>query len=148
MKRNKKKIVDYLNSHIGENATTYRIAKECAILEDDEMDIKTDEYVRRIAYENGYRLNDDHCRDEFRGMPWVFDCYIEVEDVEMDLYRIMSKIQPKIERDLILDEYGIYDESKDRWIGFRLSIPSEIKELYDDVCRSIYEQENDVVIYD
>ena len=80
MKIDEKKLVEYLESHIGENTTTYRVAKECSVSEDDEMDFETDMLIRRVAEENGFRLNDDHCKDQFRGMPWVFDFFIEVSD--------------------------------------------------------------------
>ena len=38
---------------------------------------------------------------------------------------------------LIEEEYGIYDEEKDLMIGFRTSIPWQIKKSYDEVSDEI-----------
>ena len=38
---------------------------------------------------------------------------------------------------LIEEEYGIYDEEKDLMIGFRTSIPWQIKKIYDEVSYEI-----------
>ena len=83
MRIDEKKILAYLKSHIGENTTTYHLAMDAGAVEgmdDDCLHIEmwdVDMAVRRVADENGFRLNDDHCKDEQRGMPWVFDFFIE-----------------------------------------------------------------------
>ena len=75
MKLDEKKIVEYLKSHIGENTTTRRLAYDSKAIEEMNEDQfqeemwEIDETIRRIAEENGFRLNDDHCKDQFMGMP-------------------------------------------------------------------------------
>ncbi|MBR4461058.1 MAG: hypothetical protein IKS51_00525 [Erysipelotrichaceae bacterium] len=148
MKIDENKLVKYLETHIGENTTTYWLAKECSVSEDEEMDFETDLLIRRIAEENGFRLNDDHHAYEELGMPWVIDFFIEVADVEKDIARINKASQLKMKRLLILEEYGIYDEYKDRWVAFRFSIPWQIKKIYDEVNKEIEEYENEGILID
>ena len=148
MKIDEKKLVEYLEGHIGENTNTYRLAKECSVLDDDEMGFETDMLIRRIAKENGFRLNSDHHANEVLGMPWVIDFFIEVADVEKDLARIGNALQPEMKIALILEEYGIYDEYKDCWVAFRFSIPWEIKKIYDEASNEIDEFEEDDCISD
>ena len=148
MKIDENKLVKYLETHIGENTTTYWLAKECSVSEDEEMDFETDLLIRRIAEENGFRLNDDHHAYEELGMPWVIDFFIEVADVEKDIARINSATQLKMKWVLILDEYGIYNEYKDCWVGFRMSIPWQIKKIYDEVNQEIEEYEKEGIIID
>ena len=86
MKLDEKKIVEYLKSHIGENTTTRRLAYDSKAIEEMNEDQfqeemwEIDETIRRIAEENGFRLNEDHCKDQLMGMPWVFDFFIEIDD--------------------------------------------------------------------
>ena len=74
-------------------------------------------------------------------MTWDIDFYIEIADIEKDIYHINRAFQSKMKLLLIMEEYGIYDEEKDRWIGFRLSIPGRIKQMYDDICAETEELE-------
>jgi len=70
-------------------------------------------------------------------MPWVYDFYIEIADVKKDIARINRAFQYKMKLVLIEEEYGIYDEEKDLMIGFRTSIPWQIKKIYDEVSDEI-----------
>lgn len=49
---------------------------------------------------------------------------------------------------LIEEEYGIYDYEKDLMIGFRTSIPWQIKKIYDEVSDTVNELEADGTIID
>lgn len=152
MKISEKKLAEYLENHIGENCRTVDLAKECGIYEegkDFEIGLKEDSEIRRIAKENGFRLNDDHHADEFLGMPWSIDFYIEIADVKKDIRRINSAFQLKMKRQLIVEEYGIYKPYDDDYlIGFRLSIPWQIKKIYDEISEQIDEMEKDGRIID
>ena len=151
---NEKKIVEYLENHIGENTTTYRLAVEsgaCEGMSDEQIDeemMEIDNKIRNIAEKNDFRLNDDHHAFEELGMPWVIDFYIEIADVEKDIKWVTRSFQPKMRTVLVMEEYGIYDEWKDRFIGFRMSIPWQIKQIYDEACAVIEELEKDGVIID
>ncbi|MBQ6478509.1 MAG: hypothetical protein IJI44_03980 [Erysipelotrichaceae bacterium] len=145
MKLNEQKLLDYLRNHIGENTTTERLIKDSGACE-EEIDFELDGKVRRIARENGYRLNDDHCKDEFWGMPWVFDFFIEDADVDRDLARIRH-YQPRIALLLIEKEYGIYDYNG-TLIGFRTSIPYRIKQFYDETGEMLKEYERQGILID
>ena len=77
MKLDEKKIVDYLKDHVGENTTTYRLAKDSGALEGEFGGMETDSAIRKIAEENGFRLNSSHHNNELLGMPYSIDFYIE-----------------------------------------------------------------------
>ena len=68
---------------------------------------------------------------------WVYDFYIEIGNVKKDIARINRAFQYKMKLVLIEEEYGIYDEKKDLMIGFRTSIPWQIKKIYDEVSDEI-----------
>ena len=142
MTTNEKKVLEYLESHIGDNTTAYWLAKECGILENDEMDFETYLMICKVARENGFRLNGDHHKDEDRGMPWVFDFLIEVADVEKDVKRIMEANEPEKRIALIEDEYGMFDDL-DRLLGFRTTIPWQIKKIYEEALPVADEDEED-----
>ncbi len=142
MTTNEKKVLEYLENHIGYNTTAYWLAKECGILKDDEMDFETDLMIWKVAKENGFRLNNDHCRDEERGMTWVFDFFIEIADVEKDVKRIMEATESQRRMELIEDEYGIFDDF-DRLLGFRTTIPWQIKKIYEEALPVADEDEED-----
>ncbi|MBO4919757.1 MAG: hypothetical protein J5365_06330 [Erysipelotrichaceae bacterium] len=147
MKIDEKKLVEYLETHIGENTTTFRLAKECSLTQDDEMDFKEDELIRRIAEENGYKLNADYHAYEELGMPWVIDFYIEIADVEKNMEWINSGLQSRMKAELIEQEYGIYN-NWERLVGFRLSIPWQIKKMYDEICNELEENEKAGILND
>ena len=147
MKIDEKKLVEYLGNHIGENTTTFWIAKECSVTEDDEMDFEEDELIRRIAEENGYRLNADYHKYEELGMPWVIDFYIEIADLEKNMQWINKALQPKMKAELIIQEYGLYN-NWERLVGFRLSIPWQIKKMYDEIFNELDENEKDGILID
>ncbi len=144
MKLNERKIIEYLESHIGCNTNTYLLIKESGAYEEEfEMDFELDMQVRKIAEDNGFCLNSHHHDNEVLGMPWVIDFYIEVSDVEKDIARIAEKNSMMERISMVLDEYGIYNEYKDQWTGFRLSIPWQIKKIYDEACEKINKNQNE-----
>ena len=145
MKIDEKKLIEYLERNIGENTRTLDLAKECAVLENGDefrINLDNDSLIRRVAKENGFRFNADHHSNDEIGMPWSIDFYIEVADVEKDIRRIMNAFQLKMRAQLIVNEYGIYDENKDVLIGFRTSIPWQIKKIYDETNEEIDELES------
>ena len=147
MKIDEKKLIEYLGNHIGENTTTFWIAKECSLTQDDEMDFEEDELIRRIAEENDYRLNADYHAYEELGMPWVIDFYIEIADLEKNMQWINKALQPKMKAELIIQEYGLYN-NWERLVGFRLSIPWQIKKMYDEICNELDEYEKAGILID
>ena len=147
MKINEKKLIEYLETHVGENTTTYWLAKKCSISEDDEMDFEIDNLIRKIAEDNGFRLNADHHEYDLLGMPWVIDFFIEIADLEKNIKWIDRAFQLKMKAVLITQEYGIYD-NWERLIGFRLSIPWQIKKMYDEISEEIEEYEKNGITID
>jgi len=77
MKLDEKKIIDYLKNHVGENTTTYMIAKDSGALEGEFDGMETDASIRKIAENNGFRLYSDHHYNELLGMPYSIDFYIK-----------------------------------------------------------------------
>jgi len=140
--------------HVGNRETIFSLVKKsdaCDGKSDNEIRedmMKLGFEVRRIAEENGYRFNSHHHDNEESGMPWIYDFYIEIADVDKDINRINGPFQLKMKQVLIQDEYGIYDEEKDRMIGFRTTIPWRIKKIYDEVSDTIEELESDGRIID
>lgn len=136
MKIDEKRLIEYLEDHLGENTRTIELIKKCGddIEKDDlHMDLKTDSEIRRIAAKNGYRFNSAHHENDEIGMPWAIDFYIEDSDIERDIRRINEAVQRKMKKVLIVSEYGIYDDNNEDLTGFRLSIPWQIKKLYDEL---------------
>ena len=140
---NKERLLEYLETHVGDNTTIFELAKNSKAydgISDDEIKdeiMKINSEIRNIAIENGYRFNSHHHDNEESGMPWVYDFYIEIADVKKDIARINRAFQYKMKLVLIEEEYGIYDEEKDLMIGFRTSIPWQIKKIYDEVSDEI-----------
>ena len=143
MKINEKKLLEYLENNIGERETIFSLVKRSGAYEGkSDADIRSeimgiDRKVREIAEDNGFYFNSHHHDNEFLGMPWVYDFYIEIGDVEKDIKRINEAFQLKMKLVLIEEEYGIYDYEKDLMIGFRTSIPWQIKKLYDEISDTI-----------
>lgn len=141
MKINEKKYVEFLEKHIGDNYKMFDLLKESGSCEteNDELiiDLKLDRQARVIAEKNGFRFNSHHRDNVCWGMPWVYDFYIELADVEKDIARINAKGEPWKKKGLIEDEYGIRDAQGDLVLGFRTTIPAKIKELYDQICEEI-----------
>ena len=139
MKINKKKLLEYLEEHIGDNMNMLDLIEEsgaCEGISEEEIRedlLRINREIREIAEDNGYRLNSHHHDHEILGMPWVYDFYIEIADVEKDIARINRAFQLKMKIALIQYEYGIWDEEKDLLVGFRLSIPWQIKKIYDEI---------------
>lgn len=154
MKINEKKLLDYLEKHIGDRETIFSLVKESDAydgMSDDEIGrdmMKINFEIRKIAKKNGYRFNSHHHDNEESGLPWVYDFYIEIADVDKDIEWINSAFQLKMKLVLIQSEYGIYDEEKDMMIGFRTSIPWQIKKIYDEVSETVEELESDGRIID
>ena len=140
---NKERLLEYLETHVGDNTTIFELAKNSKAydgISDDEIKdeiMKINSKIRNIAIENGYRFNSHHHDNEESGMPWVYDFYIEIADVKKDIARINRAFQYKMKLVLIEEEYGIYDEEKDLMIGFRTSMPWQIKKIYDEVSDEI-----------
>ena len=140
---NKERLLEYLETHVGDNTTIFELAKNSKAydgISDDEIKdeiMKINSEIRNIAIENGYRFNSHHHDNEESGMPWVYDFFIEIADVKKDIARINRAFQYKMKLVLIEEEYGIYDEEKDLMIGFRTSIPWQIKKIYDEVSDEI-----------
>ena len=140
---NKERLLEYLETHVGDNTTIFELAKNSKAydgISDDEIKdeiMKINSEIRNIALENGYRFNSHHHDNEESGMPWVYYFYIEIADVKKDIARINRAFQYKMKLVLIEEEYGIYDEEKDLMIGFRTSIPWQIKKIYDEVSDEI-----------
>ena len=140
---NKERLLEYLETHVGDNTTIFELAKNSKAydgISDDEIKdeiMKINSEIRNIAIENGYRFNSHHHDNEESGMPWVHDFFIEIADVKKDIARINRAFQYKMKLVLIEEEYGIYDEEKDLMIGFRTSIPWQIKKIYDEVSDEI-----------
>ena len=154
MKINERKLLEYLEDNIGERETIFSLVKGSGSYEDkSDVDIRNkimeiDYEVRKIAEDNGFSFNSHHHDNAFLGMPWVYDFYIEIADVEKDIKRINEAFQLKMKLVLIEEEYGIYDYEKDLMIGFRTSIPWQIKKLYDEISEMINELEADGTIID
>lgn len=108
-----------------------------------------DSAIRKIAGENGFRLNSDHNDSKVLGMPWVIDFYIEIADPEKDIARIMSTENLTKRIAMIEDEYGLFEPySEDVLIGFRPSIPWQIKKIYDearDEIRKFQEEKSEII---
>ncbi|MBQ5553270.1 MAG: hypothetical protein IIU37_06745 [Erysipelotrichaceae bacterium] len=140
---NKERLLEYLETHVGDNTTIFELAKNSKAydgISDDEIKdeiMKINSEIRNTAIENGYRFNSHHHDNEESGMPWVYDFFIEIADVKKDIARINRAFQYKMKLVLIEEEYGIYDEEKDLMIGFRTSIPWQIKKIYDEVSDEI-----------
>ncbi len=151
---NEKKLLDYLERNVGDNETIFSLVKKSDAFDgrsDKEIRenmMEIDYEVRKIAEDNGYCFNSHHHDNEFLGMPWVYDFYIEIADVEKNIARIDRAFQWKMKMVLIEREYGIYDEEEDLMIGFRKSIPWQIKKIYDEVSDEIDELEKDGTIID
>ena len=150
---NEKRILEYLDRHIGNRITFFELvkdAKACEGMNDDEIQKKIMTIARivyEIAKDNGYRFNGDHHDYDETDRQWRDnDFYIEISDVEKDIARIKSAFQIKMKIVLIIEEYGIYDEEKDRMIGFRTSIPWQIKKLYDELSDELERLETDGTI--
>jgi len=154
MKINERKLLEYLEEHIGERETIFSLVKRSGAYEDkSDADIRSeimeiDFEVRKIAEDNGFSFNSYHHDNEFLGMPWVYDFYIEIGDVEKDIAWINRAFQYKMKLVLIEQEYGIYDAEKDLMIGFRTSMPWQIKKIYDEISDTIDELEADGRIMD
>ena len=74
MKIDEKRLIEYLEDHLGENTKTIELIKKCGddIEKDDlHMDLKTDSEIRRIAAKNEYRFNSAHHENDEIGMPWA-----------------------------------------------------------------------------
>ena len=147
MRIDEKKLIEYLKSHVGDNTTTFNLAKECSISDDDDIDFETDELIRNIAEDNGFRLNADYHEYEELGMPWVIDFFIEYADLEKNIEWINTAHQLKMKAALIVREYGLYD-NWERLVGFRLSIPWQIKKMYDEISDELEEYENNNIDVD
>ncbi len=154
MRINEQKLLEYLDSHVGDNFMMIELIEEskaCEEMNDEQIKRELSEIdfeIRRIASENGFRFNSHHHDNELLGMPWVYDFYIEIADVEKDIARINNAFQLKMKTVLIQNEYGIYDEERDMMIGFRTTIPWQIKKIYDEVCDEIDRLEADGCIID
>lgn len=154
MKINERKLLEYLEEHIGEREIIFSLVKRSGAYEDkSDVDIRNeimeiDFEVRKIAEDNGFYFNSHHHDNEFLGMPWVNDFYIEIGDVEKDIAWINRAFQYKMKLVLIEQEYGIYDAEKDLMIGFRTSMPWQIKKIYDEIQDTIDELEADGTIID
>ncbi len=154
MKINEKKVLEYLEKHIGDRETTFSIMNRSGAYDEncDEKNRKDmmeiDSEIRKIAEDNGYRFNSHHHDNEFLGMPYVYGFYIEIGDVEKDIKRINEAFQLKMKLVLIEQEYGIYDAEKDLIVGFRTSMPWQIKKIYDEISDTIDELEADGTIID
>lgn len=151
---NENRIREYLAKHVGDLTRTIDIVKDsnaCEGMDKDQISDKLmeiDHEIRMIAQDNGYRFNSHHHAYEERGLPWTYDFYIEIADVDKDIARINQAFQLKMKVVLIQEEYGIYDEEKDLMIGFRTTIPWQIKKIYDEICDEIEELEADGRIID
>ena len=154
MKINERKLLEYLEDNIGERETIFSLVKRSGAYEGkSDADIRNkiteiDQKAREIAEDNGFYFNSHHHDNEFLGMPWVYDFYIEIADVEKDIKRINEAFQLKMKLVLIEEEYGIYDYEKDLMIGFRTSMPWQIKKIYDEISDTIDELEADGRIID
>ena len=134
MKLDEKKIVEYLRSHIGENTSAYRLIEDSEAyegnLKDDDANLF--EFVQEvwdIAKKNGFRLNNDHNRYRIIGLPWNIDFFIE-ESAEKILSKIMKENDPSKRAMMIEETYGIYENNE--LVGFTVSIPWQIKKVYDE----------------
>ena len=135
MKLDEKKLLEYLKDHIGENTTTFKLAEECSLSDDENMDFEIDELIRKTAEDNGFRLNADYHAYEELGMPWVIDFFIEYGDLEKNIEWISTADQPRKKAELIVQEYGLYN-NWNRFVGFRSSIPWQIKKIFDEIDES------------
>lgn len=134
MKLDEKKIVEYLRSHIGENTNAYRLIEDSKAYEGNlkDDDVNLFEFVQEvwdIAKKNGFRLNNDHNRYRIIGLPWIIDFYIE-ESAEKILSKIMKEDDLSKRAMMIEEAYGIYENNE--LIGFTVSIPWQIKKVYDE----------------
>ncbi len=149
MKINEKKVLDYLEMHVGDRMKSVDLLMESGACEGEsekqilEHMMELDYKVRKIAADNGYCFNSHHHDDEILGLPYVYDFYIEIADVDKNIAWINRAFQYKMKLALIDQEYGIYDEKKDRMIGFRTSIPWQIKKIYDEIWNEVDRLEAD-----
>ena len=154
MNINKEKLLEYLDRHVGDNMKMLELINEsgtCEGMSEEEIRedlLRINHEIHEIAEDNGYRLNSDHHKNDECGMPWVYDFYIEIADVDKDIARIDSAFQLKMKTWLVQKEYGIWDDDKDMFVGFRPSIPWQIKKIYDEVNDEIEELEKDGRIID
>ncbi len=147
MKINEKKLVEFLENHIGHNYKMLELLKDSGACEEDdgekmendkiEIDLVIDDHVCQIAEKNGFRFNRHHHDNHLWGMPWVYDFYIEVADIEKDIARINSEKRLRSRKAMIEYEYGNYDEYRECYFGFRPTTPTKILELYDQICEEI-----------
>ncbi len=142
----KNNVLNYLNKHVGERMLMDDLIERsgacCGLSKEliDEKIFDIDSQIREFAEENGYRLNSHHHDNHIWGMPWVYDFYIEIADVRKDVERLLATPDLKKRIMMVEEEYGIYDE-EGLLIGFRLSIPGEVKMIYDDACDIIEKME-------
>ena len=73
---NKERLLEYLETRVGDNTTIFELAKNSKAydgISDDEIKdeiMKINSEIRNIAIENGYRFNSRHHDNEESGMPW------------------------------------------------------------------------------
>lgn len=151
---NERKLLEYLERHVGDNTRMIDLVKDskvCEGMDEDQISdnlMKIDSEIRKIAEANGYRFNSHHHDNEESGLPWIYDFYIEIADLEKNIAWIERGLQLKMKRGLIIQEYGIYDDERDLLIGFRSTIPWQIKKIYDEISAQIEEYEKDGIIID
>ena len=118
--------------------------------------VNGDRYTDTHGWDGKYNFyTDNYDVDDMTSWSWSFlrsvNYFLEhmgEADVEKDIARINNAFQLKMKIVLIQCEYGIYDEEGDLLIGFRTTIPWQIKKIYDEVCDEIDRLEADGCIID
>lgn len=145
------KVVDYLENHVGESATSYMLVKTAGAYEGDDLDKEDlfglEEKIKIIAEKNGFTLNKAHHKDEILGMPWCIDFIIERRNEEEIAARIMKEPMMTYRLYRIQQEYGIFDRD-DMLIGFKTNMPWELKKIYDEDNRYIEDNHRNGIMID
>lgn len=134
MELNEEKIIEFLENHVGENATSYRLVKAIDAYEGDDLDkedlFELENQLHRIAERNGFELNKDHNKDKIIGLPWNIDFVIRKRDEEKIADEILSEELMMLRLYKIEQEYGIFNEDE-VLIGFKKNMPWKVKKVYD-----------------
>ena len=151
MELNEDKIIDFLENHVGEYATSYRLVKAIDAYEGDDLDkedlFELENQVRKIAERNGFELNKDHNKGKIIGLPWNIDFVIRKRDEEKIANEILSEELMMFRLYKIEQEYGIFDEDEEL-IGFKKNMPWKVKKVYDTDTKYVEDSKKKGILLD
>ena len=151
MELNEEKIIEFLENHVGEYATSYRLVKAIDAYEGDDLDkenlFELENQLRKIAGRNGFELNKDHNEGKEIGLPWNIDFVIRKRDEEKIANEILSEELMMLRLYKIEQEYGIFDEDEEL-IGFKKNMPWKVKKVYDIDTKNVEDSKKKGILLD